>query len=118
MATYSKTHNTEKALRSHLGKIRKRGGNAKVEGKTINYKFDKGGSVSKNPIFATLWYAVYDKKYQTGKELSWDKMPQQTLHDTTWANAVKKVKEISKRANSEVRLSKTSGYNNQGHYIR
>lgn len=45
MKTYTKTHKTEKALRDHLGKIRKRGGNAKVDGKTINYKFDKGGSL-------------------------------------------------------------------------
>jgi hypothetical protein len=60
MKTYTKTHKSEKALKSHVAKIKARGGKATVKGKTIEYKFgsfgntkyDKGGKlgIKKNLI--------------------------------------------------------------------
>lgn len=48
MATYSKTHKSEKALKSHVAKIKARGGKATVKGKTIEYKFGGGGNKYKD----------------------------------------------------------------------
>jgi hypothetical protein len=45
MKTYSKTHKSPKALKSHVTKIKARGGKATVKGNTVEYKFGDGGNV-------------------------------------------------------------------------
>jgi len=44
----------------------------------------------------------------------WSETPQTYLGVISWSDAVK----IAKQQDNEVRLSTSSGYNNQGHYIQ
>jgi hypothetical protein len=74
MTTYTKTHSSQKALNSHLAKIKKRGGKATVKGKTIEYKF--GGNDKKFYMGGKLPKGVYtkeqvNKKYK-GKYISFN----------------------------------------------
>ena len=39
MKTYTKTHTAKKALASHASKLRKRGANLVIKGKTLKYSF-------------------------------------------------------------------------------
>lgn len=55
MKTYKKVHSSPKALKSHVSKIKARGGKTTVTGKTVTYKFGenskkyyKGGKLPKN----------------------------------------------------------------------
>jgi len=47
MKTYKKIHKSPKALKSHVTKIKARGGKANVKGNTVEYKFSGGGKVKK-----------------------------------------------------------------------
>jgi len=47
---------------------------------------------------------------------SWDSHKQEEF-DGTWNEAVSKAKQLAKENKSEVRLSESKGYNNQGHYF-
>lgn len=78
-------------------------------GKKIEAVMENGGTITKYP---TIWYAVKLK----GKH--WDECPQEKWNSLTWKDAVKRAKELSAEKKTEVRLSTTSGFNNQGHYIR
>ena len=72
------------------------------------YKFAKGGET-----YSNVWYSLKER------DKHWDETPQNYLEGThTWKQAVAKVVELAKQKGaSEVRLSTSKGYDNQGHYI-
>lgn len=70
--------------------------------------FAKGGSMEK---YDTLWYAIHKTKGD------WDEQEQRTWKNITWKQAVEKAYELAMENKSEVRVSKSSGFNNQGHYF-
>lgn len=72
--------------------------------------YKQGGEV--NEKFDVLYYAVHD-----GAGKSWDEHEQKEFKNVTWKQAVAKAKTIAKDRKSEVRLSKSRGYNNQGYYF-
>lgn len=69
-----------------------------------------GGSVSEKKDY---WYAVHSKDMKP-----WDEHEQHKIENATWAQAVKEVKAIANEKKTEVRLSKSKGYNNQGYYFQ
>lgn len=73
-------------------------------------RFEKGGESDK--MYETLWYAVSE-----GGMGAWDSLPQKTLTGLTWGEAVLVCKGIAKDRGSQVRLSTSAGYNNQGYYF-
>jgi hypothetical protein len=74
MATYSKTHKSEKALKSHVAKIKARGGKATVKGKTIEYKFGGGGNVNSNYVRGKN-YPVKTISVKEGEKLGLSEFP-------------------------------------------
>lgn len=51
------------------------------------------------------------------KKGDWDEQEQQKIPNSTWDEAVLIAKHVAKTNNTEVRLSESEGYNNQGYYF-
>jgi hypothetical protein len=51
------------------------------------------------------------------KSSEWDEQKQEKLPNSTWSEAVLIAKQIAKMNKTEVRLSESEGFNNQGHYF-
>lgn len=61
-------------------------------------------------VYPSLWIAMAGQG-------GWDKQPQVELKDISWKDAVAKAKKLAKEKKTEVRMSTSKGYNNQGYYF-
>jgi hypothetical protein len=73
----------------------------------IKETFAKGGAVSKSNYYCAI--------KQKGED--WNKCPQTIIENKTWNQAVAAAKEMAAENNAEVRMSKSEGYVNQGHFF-
>jgi hypothetical protein len=68
--------------------------------------FGKGGEIKK-----TYFYAIRSKQFK-----EWDEHPQESFTGT-WKQMIDLAKFLATKNKSEVRVSNSQGYNNQGYYI-